>query len=151
MFIYKRYSTLDWTHIVIHHSLTKDGDTVSWGAIDKYHTEHYKWDEIGYNFGLERVSGIYRLFMGRTLAKQGAHCPPMNRKGIGICVVGNYDKESVLSIQYWWLAILCRDLMKSFDIPIDNIKRHSDYSSKSCPGKFFDMEELKKKIVGCKC
>lgn len=148
MFVFKRYSTLDWTHIMIHHSLTKDSGTVSWGAIDRYHTENLGMDEIGYHFGLELVGEYHRICVGRTLAKHGAHCPPMNRKAIGVCVVGNYDITKVKFEQYWWLAILCRWLISEFKIPLENIVEHKDYASKSCPGKLFDIDKLKKQIAG---
>jgi len=36
------------THVVIHHSLTKDGQAVSWGAIERFHRETQGWSDVGY-------------------------------------------------------------------------------------------------------
>lgn len=76
------------TKLIIHHSLTKDGQVADWGAIRKYHMEVNGWDDIGYHWGIERVGNGVVLQTGRPETMVGAHTKGMNDQSIGICVVG---------------------------------------------------------------
>ncbi len=135
-----------WTHIMIHHSLTEDGRTVSWQAIRRYHVTEQKWLDIGYHFGIELINDHYEVLVGRDLDRDGAHCVGMNAKAIGICLVGNFDASPVPAAQWNRAAALVRSLMKELDIPIDNVVPHRDYAPKSCPGKLFDMASFRRVI-----
>jgi N-acetylmuramoyl-L-alanine amidase len=139
---------MSWTHIILHHSLTKDGITVSWPAIRKYHVEQRNWQDIGYHFGAEMVGkgGDYEILVGRTLDKPGAHTKGMNTRGIGICCVGNYDVVLPEPAMIERLVYLLKWLRKEYKIPIDNIKGHRDFAPKTCPGKLFDIEYIKELV-----
>ena len=135
-------------YIMIHHSLTKDGQVVDWKAIKRYHIKTRGWRDIGYHYGVEEVNGIYQVMLGRDLNTSGAHCKHsnMNRLAVGICVVGNYDNRapSMESLNLLAAAVVV-PLMRKYDIPIENIVRHHDYTPyKTCPGKMFPMLVLKK-------
>jgi len=130
------------THIIIHHSLTEDGKTVSWGAIRFYHVHKNGWAQIGYQLGIELIGNHYEILMGRMLNEVGAHTVGMNSHSIGICMVGNFDLEPPPNAQLDLLVSLTRSLMEIFDIPIENVKRHADYAPKSCPGKLFPWAEF---------
>ena len=125
--------------IIIHHSLTKDSGTVSWQAIRKYHLK-LGWDDIGYHFGCELVHGRYEILAGRPLDKKGAHCRGHN-DSIGFCMVGNFDHHLVPKNQF--------DLSARYIAGLgDNeIYAHSEFSSKTCPGKEFDMDRFKALIL----
>jgi N-acetyl-anhydromuramyl-L-alanine amidase AmpD len=133
------------TRIIIHHSLTKDGATVSWGAIRKYHVETEGWRDIGYHYGIELVGNYYEIFVGRPETEEGAHCKEqgMNHVSIGICMVGNFDEDTLPDAAMKQLVRLVRSIMATWGIPKENIKKHHDYASyKSCPGKLFPWDRL---------
>jgi hypothetical protein len=123
------------THIIVHHSLTKDSGTVSWGAIRKYHVETNKWLDIGYHAGVELVNDQYEVLIGRMWNQDGAHAVGMNNKAVGICFVGNFDVDMPSDAMLDKGLTLIRFMQDLYQIPKQNIKGHCEYAPKSCPGK----------------
>lgn len=136
----------DKNSIVLHHSLTDDGETVSWGAIRKFHVEMHGWREIGYHYGIERVGKHYEILVGRFLEEDAAAVKEqrMNRHGIHVCFIGNFDLAPPPPAQ-WLLGLhLVRSLTLQFSIPKDRIFGHRDFASyKSCPGTLFSLEQFR--------
>lgn len=125
--------------IIMHHSLTKDSETVSWGAIRDYHLKK-GWDDVGYHFGIELVGKHYEILVGRTLDKDGAHCRGYNSDTIGICLVGDFDKDLIPQKQWKMALKLVTSLCKQFDIPAKRVHTHRYFNrNKSCPGSNFDL------------
>lgn len=134
--------------IVLHHSLTKDGTTVSWGAIRKFHTETNGWRAIGYHFGIELVGDTYEILVGRMVEEEAAACKEgsMNRLGIHICLVGNFDEGPVPEAQWKAAVRLVASLMQQFQIPVGRIWGHRDFANKTCPGVRFDLEAFRRDV-----
>jgi hypothetical protein len=151
------------THIVIHHSLTKDGPVKDWDAIRRYHMETNGWNSIGYHCGLERIKDDYQVMLGRPLDKRGAHVKDggFNNKSIGICVVGNWDRESPPEKQWILTRLLVENLRtlytsKGMLIPKENVIGHWEAQAqaglapnlrKSCPGRLFDLNKFRSELV----
>lgn len=124
--------------IILHHSLTADGKTVSWNAIRRYHIDTLGWNDIGYHFGIELINDTYEILSGRMINIPGAHTKGCNHDSLGICFVGNFDLVSVPS-QQWELGVkLVSSLCNVLGIPLSQIHGHREYAAKSCPGKLFD-------------
>jgi N-acetylmuramoyl-L-alanine amidase len=134
--------------IILHHSATKDGITVSWSAIRRYHIQECQWLDIGYHAGIELVGDQYgpphyEILFGRMWDEPGAHTTGRNNDSLGLCFVGNFDLEEPPKDQ-WDLGLkLVRLWMKLYGIPKDEILGHRQCAHKTCPGLKFDLERFK--------
>lgn len=148
--------TLPFEFVMLHHSLTKDSGTVSWGAIRRYHVETLGWAGIGYHFGIEFVAdpgvsdgGSYEVLLGRTLDRTGAHCyqAGMNRRAIGICLVGNFDLAAPCEASLAVATSLVRWLLSLIGKGAEAIIGHRDFAPyKSCPGSRFDLDAFRGRV-----
>jgi hypothetical protein len=121
--------------IIIHHSLTKDSGTVSWGAIRKYHMQTLGWNDIGYPFGIELIGDHYETLIGRRPDLTGAHTIGQNDQSIGICVIGNFDEDPVTTGIKDALQNLLTWLILLYGISSKEIYGHCEFAPKTCPGK----------------
>lgn len=145
------------SHIVIHHSLTKDSGTVSWNAIRRFHVQELGWRDIGYHLGIEWVkdatgAGHYEALIGRDFLMDGAHCvqQSMNTVGLGVCVVGDFDAALPTTELLHFTARHVRALARLHGIEPDArfIRRHSDFAPKSCPGIQFPWRQFLRMLRG---
>ena len=137
-----------WRFIVIHHSATHKGSAA---VFDRWHRRHNGWDELGYHFviGNGTYTGDGRIEVGSRWPKQkhGAHCKvgqdeTYNDFGIGICLVGNFEKQWPTQAQMHSLARLVDYLSARFEIPDANIIGHGDVDDTRCPGRHFSFADL---------
>lgn len=136
--------------IFLHHSLTRDSGSVSWGAIRYYHTKIKKrpYLDIGYHAGVELVrSGehdYYEILMGRMWDTQGAHCRGQNQDSLGLCFIANFDNYLPSVAQLVAGAKIVSLWLLLFDLTIGDVHLHREYDpSKSCPGRLFSLRDFK--------
>ncbi len=152
--------------IVIHHTAGSNSYTEAQvpGIIAGhclYHVNGRGWDDIGYNFLIDRFGGVWE---GRTGSKtspvQGAHTGGFNSQTQGIAMMGNFDSiaptdatitglKTMLSWLTGWHSIDPTGIVtlkagtgavgfapgQEFTSP--SIVGHRDLGSTSCPGGIF--------------
>ena len=141
-----------WTHIVIHHSATFAGNA---DIFDRQHRQRGFWNGLGYHFVIDngtdgKRDGQVEIGHRWTNQMDGAHCNAMNmnKVGIGICLVGNFDEERVSQSQFNALVSLVSQLRRQFNISSDNLIRHNQVTGKAtdCPGHNFPWKEFLDKV-----
>ena len=140
--------------VIVHHSLTRDSGTVSWGAIRRYHTNVNGWQDIGYHAGVEltKAGGVesFETLVGRPWDMNGAHCKHdgMNQKALGVCLVGDFDGTTVPAGQIDRAVDLVAMWCRMHQIPVDNVHGHRDHHpQKTCPGDLFDMPDFRDRVA----
>lgn len=131
---------------MVHHSLTKDSQTVSWGAIRKYHIETQHWQDIGYHAGIEFINFYYEVLIGRRWNLAGAHCKEgnANERFLGFCFVGNFDIEAPSEQILRIAAERFFKPMFALKVASPKIVTHNQFAPyKSCPGLMFNLQALK--------
>lgn len=132
-----------WQTIVLHHSATVSGSA---RQFDQYHRNVNGWDELGYHFvvgnGTGTPDGFIEVGPRWVTQKHGAHCKTsdnyFNEHGIGICLVGNFDKRPPTPAQLRSLRYLLGYLQSQTRIPSSRILTHGGVTHKTaCPGRYF--------------
>jgi LysM repeat protein len=145
------YRSNKWSNIIIHHSATDEGDALNFY---KFHRSK-GWESLGYHFVIDngtegKVDGQIEVSPRWTKQLNGAHCQAgnMNCKGIGVCLVGNFNKDRVSDKQLESLVYLVSVLRKYYKIPASNILGHKQVkgAKTDCPGQNFPWNEFRGRL-----
>jgi N-acetyl-anhydromuramyl-L-alanine amidase AmpD len=144
-----------WKYVVVHHSASARGN---YQAIHRLHIDSRKWEGCGYHFviGNGTLSGDGEVEIGFRWKEQkhgahagtGAELSEFNNHGVGVCLVGDFTRESPTEAQMAALARLTRFLMERYGIPRERVIGHGDIRNTDCPGKCFSRRELLERIEG---
>jgi N-acetyl-anhydromuramyl-L-alanine amidase AmpD len=160
-----------WKYIVIHHSATSAGSARSF---DRYH-EQQGYGGLAYHFVIGNGKGsrdgqVEEGFRWKR-AMSGTHSTVNawyhNIFGIGICLVGDFQKARPTAKQLEALDRLVATLAARYEIPPENIIAHKEvpwgevqfdsekmtvnftagkHEQTSCPGKNLSIEALRRRI-----
>ncbi|MBN1522279.1 MAG: N-acetylmuramoyl-L-alanine amidase [Candidatus Aureabacteria bacterium] len=142
-----------WRYIVIHHSGTRIGNLQ---IFDNYHRRRGMKNGAAYHFVIgngtaDKGDGQIEVSSRWKRQIEGGHCRQrwVNKIGIGICLVGNFDHTRPTRKQMHSLVSLCKLLRSRYYIPLSNIKGHGHIKGEktNCPGKNFSIQEFKKMLV----
>jgi hypothetical protein len=138
-----------WGYIVIHHSATP---TATVEAIRRYHVG-IGFEGVGYHFVINngRAPGTADGQVTPTQRwldqRSGAHAritrhPEYNSEGIGICLVGNFERQPPTAKQMVALERLVLALCGRYAIGLDAVVAHGELENTKCPGRLFPMESF---------
>ena len=136
-----------WKFIIIHHSATKEGDSL---AFDAYHRKR-GFGGVGYHFVIDngtlgKEDGEVEATPRWLKQEDGRHCraSQMNAKAIGVCLVGNFNEGMVSERQMASLIDLVGTLRHYYKIPMKKIMGHGQVrgADTDCPGKNFPWKEF---------
>lgn len=141
-----------WSHLVVHHSGIEAGNAK---AYDGAHRRRGMENGLAYHFviGNGRDSGDGLIEIGPRWTRQlyGGHVrsEAMNEHGIGICLVGNFEKRSPgkrqLASLYALLDHLRGEGLPGSSVPKVTVHRWVDRNHTVCPGRRFPYSELKRR------
>lgn len=141
----------DWKYIVLHHTATDRGN------VDSIHEAHLKnkdkngnpWQGIGYHFVVGNGDGMSDGEIEPTFRwrgqMHGAHAGvgEYNQSGIGIVLIGNFEKHPPTSIQTNAVKTLVHSLAAEYGITSDRVMGHGDVKATECPGRLFPLTEVR--------
>jgi hypothetical protein len=151
-----------WQAIVVHHAASEGASPAE---IDGWHRQR-GWDGLGYHFVIGNGVGYPdgAIFVGARwrLQKTGAHCKVFagrylgvfrpdnyyNERGIGICLLGNFERSSPTPRQREALTQLILALCEETGIDPHNVHGHGEITQRTaCPGRTLDMRRVRGEVL----
>jgi len=126
--------------IILHCSATPDnGDRFGSKDINEWHkkkgwSDYLTGISTGYHYVIRRSGVIESFSKGnecRPESSIGAHCHGYNTNSLGICYIGTRIMTAKQLVS--WME-LYPEINDRWNIPIDRIYGHNEFSTKECPG-----------------
>ena len=145
-----------WEYIVLHHSAGTSG------SVESIHKEHVqrkdssgnRWLGIGYHFVIGNGHGMKDGEIQATFRWNeqihGAHSgnAMFNARGIGICLIGNFEDHPPTPAQVKAIRDLVKTLASRHHISKTDVIGHGSVKATACPGKHFPLKELRDVVPG---
>ena len=118
------------THLIIHCTDSPDSAiNVGVNQVRDWHVNGNGWSDIGYHWLIDKQA---RICQGRKEKTSGAHARGYNSISVGMVWVGRNDCHEK---QWTSLVLKGAEIVRRFDIPVENILGHCELPgvSKTCP------------------
>jgi hypothetical protein len=117
--------------IIIHHAAFYEGsDQATLARIQTLHRDDREWADVGYHFMIGRTGTIYE---GRAITVRGTHTESYNTGSLGICFLGNFQRDQVTQPQLQ--AAICLIKWLVVQLRITHLASHRDFNpATACPG-----------------
>ena len=141
-----------WKYIVIHHSASPNASVK---GMDYYHrVERHMENGLAYHFvignGHSLKDGEIAIGHRWTAQLDGGHLASeaLNKKAIGICMVGNYDEDRPTKRQMESLHALVEYLLARCHLSVDAVKTHQQINPiyTRCPGRNFPAKSFLREL-----
>ena len=131
----KNWTEREMTDTIIVHNSGASISSIT--DIDDWHLHDNHWPGgCGYHLLIRKDCKIYE---GRPLNIEGAHCTGWNNRAVGVCFEGNFDEEKMSDAQQQAGIDVLRWIRGQYKQPL-RILRHRDAnpaSTATCPGANF--------------
>lgn len=134
-------------HLVLHHTAFASagigGRTLAAEArhmrrIQQWHLDR-GWATVGYHFV---VSPSGRIFRGRPVDRLGAHVLGHNAGTVGICLMGDFERERPSAAALEALEhVRTRLVPGGADVPLLGHRDHRGHETSACPGRHLKRRE----------
>lgn len=139
-----------WKYIVLHHSASTSGN---YDQIDAEHRKVLGYDGCGYHFvignGTNSADGQIEVAQRWVKQKHGVHCrnaksAEIDEYGIGICFIGDLDKEPPTPRQVAAAKALIAYLGSRYSISRSRVETHANLAATPtvCPGRYFPTQSV---------
>lgn len=142
-----------WKHIVIHHSAMRSGSA---REMDAYHRqERHMTNGLAYHFVIGNGRGMRdgEVAVGGRWVGQwaGGHLcsEALNQVSLGICLVGDFEKDRPTTAQLRSLTLLVDALRKRCGVTADHVTTHQRISPvyTLCPGRNFPTPQFLRMVA----
>lgn len=90
------------------------------------------WGDVGYHYLIDPAG---RVWEGRPLMYQGAHVGHQNEGNLGICLMGNYERQYPNAAQLETIERFVGEMMSQYRVDVRNVRTHREMAPTACPGR----------------
>jgi len=118
-----------------HHFVIGNGSGLSDGVVES----GYRWQD--------QIPGAHVAISPGAGDAEWKRANELNRTSVGICLIGNGNRQPFTEAQIRALIDLVRGLQRECDIPASRVLLHSDVFAADDPGRYFPTDRLESHIL----